>query len=124
MKSTLKFKFNAGFVGNKSMKLLINQQSVDVSENFIVDISVELPTEINFELSGKLPSDTVVENGKIIADKFIQLDEIEIDGFKLFPYQIPEKYLETSYWGENGLVKFIIDQDDPALWLLECPKII
>jgi len=124
MKSNLKFKFNAGFVENKSMKLLVNQQSVDVSEHFIVNISVELPTEINFELSGKLPSDTVVKNIKIIADKFIQLDEIEIDEFKIFPYQIPEKYLATNYWGKNGLVKFIIDQDDPALWLLECPGII
>ena len=27
-------------------------------------------------------------------------------------------------WGTNGIAKFIIDQDDPALWLIECPGII
>ena len=26
--------------------------------------------------------------------------------------------------GANGIAKFTIDRDDPALWLIECPGII
>lgn len=133
MKSNLKFNFTAGFVNGKGMNLSVNQKIISVSETFIVDIDVDLPTTIEFKLSGKNPGDTIVKDGKIVADKFITLEEIIIDGFKIIPYQLPEKYLiltgnrqtiSTNYWGMNGTAKLVIDQDDPALWLLECPGII
>jgi len=133
MKSNLKFNFTAGLINGIGMNLTVNQSPITVSEKFVVDIDVELPTTVEFQLSGKNPSDTVVKNGEILADKYVKLETIVVDGFTIFPYQVSERYLtlttnnttiSADYWGVNGIAKFTIDQDDPALWLIECPGII
>ncbi len=134
MKSQIDFIFSAGSINDQFMNIAVNGNPIEVRESFTASIEVELPTTIEIQVSGKSPSDTIVKNNVIIADKYIKLDSIYIDGFKVESWQIPEKYLilttinnevlSTDYWGKNGKVQFIIDQDDPALWLLECPKVI
>jgi hypothetical protein len=128
--------FQAGLVNNSPMEMTIsvNDKSINqpVTEQFQVALDVDLPAVVEFKLSGKSSADTLVVDDQIVADKFIKLESIELDGFPVKPWQIPDQYLylddgtnqhHTNYWGFNGTAKLIIDQTDPAFWLLECPKI-
>ena len=132
-----KFCFAAESVNNEFMALDIEidkaLQSVKVSENFIVDIDINLPADILFHLSKRKDNDTIVKDDKIVADKFIKLESLEIDGFFVHGWQLPDdkclfetadNTVSTVYWARNGTARLIIDNDDPALWLLDCPKII
>ena len=138
MNSNFKFLFKAGKVNNQfmSMQIKINEQlhSIHVCDNFCVQLDVNLPTEINFILTGKNANDTIMHGDEIIEDKFIMLEKIFVDNFEIDPWQLPEKYfkfltlnnecLKTNFWHTNGNVKLTLDQEDPVLWFLECPDII
>ena len=128
--------FQAGLVNNLPMEMtiIVNDKSINqpVTEQFQVVLDVDLPAMIEFKLAGKSSADTLVVNEQIVADKFIKLESIELDGFPVETWQIPDQYLylddgtrrhHTNYWGFNGTAKLIIDQSDPAFWLLECLKI-
>ena len=134
MKSHLTFNFSARAVNDQYMSMLNldSPESIQVLDQFTVSMEVELPFTLWFELSGKISNDTVVENGTIVADKFIKLESIQLDKFDLEVWRIPNKYLfltadgqdcPTNYWGKNGTANFIIDNQDPAFWLLECPDL-
>ena len=138
MKSKFKFTFSAGTVRDQYMNLELKIQDqftlpIIVNNKFEVTVDVLLPAVIEFHIAGKGKHDTIVKNNQIIADTFIKLDQIDIDGFVISPWQVPEEFfnltsedsvISTDYWGKNGIAKLTIDKDDPALWLLECPKII
>lgn len=140
MKTQLVLKFQAGLINNVPMtlKITVNDIANDltinqlVTEQFQVVVDVELPSVINFELADKLATDTIVVDNQIVADKFIKLESIELDGLEIDSWKIPAEYLyletentvhPTGYWGFNGTAKLIIDHDDPAFWLLECPAV-
>jgi hypothetical protein len=137
MITNFKFYFSAEQIRNEFMTLDIQidsfKQSIEVAKNFEFTIDINLPATILFHLNKRNHDDTIVQNDKIIADKFIRLDSLEIDGFFVNSYQLPEDkfYFDskngrfsTEYWSRNGTASLIIDNDDPALWLLDCPKII
>jgi hypothetical protein len=136
MKTHLVLKFQAGLINNVPMtlKITVNNIAINqpVTEQFQVAVDVELPSVVNFELTDKLATDTITVNNQIVADKFIKLESIELDGLEIDSWKIPAEYLylETentvhysAYWGFNGTAKLIIDHDDPAFWLLECPAV-
>lgn len=139
MIANFKFNFSAGSINNQYMLLSIGIENkttkpIHVADKFTFATDVRLPAEIEFHLNGRLENDTVVHNGEIVADKFIKLESLEIDGFFIESWQLPEEFfffnssentnLFTAYWARNGVAKLIIDKDDPALWLLDCSKII
>jgi|LakMenE18May11ns_1017448.scaffolds.fasta_scaffold9820430_1 hypothetical protein len=138
MKTNFEFNFSAGKTRDQFMSLEIKVKDqlsmpITVTEKFTTNITIDLPAEIEFHLIGRDRNDTIVEDNKIIADKFISLDSLNIDGFSVDGWQLPNEFFKLivdkhtttfgNYWNNNGVAKLIIDEDDPVLWLLECPKI-
>jgi|LakMenEpi03Aug12_release.lakeMendotaPanAssembly.Ray.scaffolds.fasta_scaffold163543_4 hypothetical protein len=138
MIASFKFNFSAGQVSDEYMFLELkfgNQiKQIETKDIFCVNVDIALPTTIEFHLGNRKDNDTITSNGEIVADKFIRIDSLEIDGFFIESWQLPEEsfYFETDqhtkifsyYWSRNGVAKLIIDKDDAALWLLDCKKII
>jgi hypothetical protein len=125
MITNLKLKFLYGCYNGK-IHMTINGQPVD-SE--LVDIDINLPTTVKIELSGKNYSvDTLVDSsGKILDDKFVQLKEMRLGGIpieeinliKICKYNTDQgKNIQSTYWGFNGLVEIIIDQENFIKYLL------
>lgn len=101
--------------------------SGNVEEEFVFEFDYpEQAFVLNIEHWGKLPSDTVVENGKIVRDRSFELEKIIVDGCDL-----EELVWESSFEAENGAVynsclffgpngKFIINLQNPVLyWILK-----
>jgi len=138
MITNFKFNFSAGQVCDEymSLELTANDQvwKIETKDIFCFSIDISLPAVIEFGLGNRQDNDTIIDNGEIVADKFIRLDSLEIDGFFIESWQLPEELFcfETDqltkifsyYWSRNGVAKLIIDKDDAALWLLDCTKII
>lgn len=140
MKTKLVFKFTAGKIDDKSMNLcmisdrteIFNQETLQ--ESFEIESTIDLPTTISFELSGKNNDDTKIDKfGNITADKFIKLESISVDGIEIESWRIPKEclYLQStdqripgSYWGFNGTAHLVIDKDDPVIWLLSHPSML
>ena len=87
-------KFDAS-ESNGLLSLKVNGQSVNVTEGPNI-LSVEVdPGDLTLEFSGKNPRrDTVVENGSIIRDKFINFSSININGFKLERYHLYHHFFD------------------------------
>lgn len=86
------------------------------------------PATLRIVVSNKnLSSDTQInEDGKIIADKFIELKKISIDGIDAnidFMQRImlntSEEKIKAQYWGFNGTVEIAFDQADSFAWHLK-----
>jgi len=74
----------------------------------------------------KLPSDTIVQDGKIVRDRSFELDKIIIDGYDLeeliwvseFSAENGQVYSSCLFFGPNG--KFKLDFYNPVLyWILK-----
>jgi len=139
MKFKFCFDFIAGAVNDKFMNLQLivdNQlmQNIAVNEKFSIESIIELPAQIKFLLSGKTNNDTIVENGKIVSDKYIALEKITIDRFEINPWALPKENFiltsfdnlveHTNYWGKNGNVTLIINDSDFISWLINNPSLL
>jgi len=98
-----------------------------VNNEYNYDIELdEGPCSLVIEHWDKLPSDTVVADGKIVKDRSFELESIVIDD-----YNLEELIWESKFFAENGNVypsclffgpngKFIIDLYNPVLyWILK-----
>jgi hypothetical protein len=79
MKCPIKFKFSAGKVNEQVMflKIIAHEQILfdsTVQETFEVSAEIDFPVDVEFWISGKHPSDTIVRDGQVVEDKFIKLD--------------------------------------------------
>lgn len=104
-------------------------QSLSVmSRALTINCKINLPGIIEFVITGKSDSDTVVDHcGNIVKDKFIHFDSMTIGGINIDSWQIPPSCLvvqsssditKNFFWNKNGSVKLIFDQDDPLIWIL------
>lgn len=74
----------------------------------------------------KLPSDTIVQHGKIVRDRSFEIDKIIIDNYDLeeliwnseFLANDGQRYPSCLFFGPNG--KFILNFHNPVLyWILK-----
>lgn len=87
-------KFDAS-ESNGLLSLRVNGQSVKVTEGPNT-LSVEAePGDLTLEFSGKNPRrDTILENGSIVRDKFINFDSMNVNGFKLERYHLYHHFFD------------------------------
>jgi len=114
----IKFLFEFGYVKNKTMTVKFIGDDIVINptgEKFVEQsLFVNLPKKIKIDFSGKdMKNDTIIEDNKIIADKFVKICSIKLD---MFP--INEVYLQqnivincenqskiaTNYVGFNGYI--------------------
>ena len=82
-----------------------------------VDLKLELPNKLIFELNGKNnESDTLVDtlSGQVLRDKYIRVTEFIVDQKPFDPNRIAQMFtlltehnetVYSSYWGFNGTVE-------------------
>lgn len=107
--------------------LLLSKESFD-TDTFTFTTRLDLPGELVINLYNKGPVDTLVDdNGHIIADKYIKLEELIIDRVPLHILSLinlPElnnnrQLIKTNYWGFNGAVRIKLLHADSFLWHLD-----
>ena len=85
-----------------------------------VDLKIELPNKLIFELNGKNnESDTLVDtlSGQVLRDKYIRVVDFIVDKKPFDPNRIAQMFtlstennetVYSSYWGFNGTVELDI----------------
>jgi hypothetical protein len=113
---------------------VVYQSTNMLVDTLCIEFAVCLPCTIKFKIGGRLSNDTVLDDqGNICKDKYIELKNINLDGFSIDAWKIPNSHLflqtedtihRTSFWSANGTAHLIIDQEDPLVWVLDHKKII
>ena len=127
MKINLKFK---NIVDSPNCRIACSNNLLyegHVNEEFMFDVDYPYQDyELVIEHWGKLPSDTIVEDGKIVRDRSFEIEKIIIDGSDLeelvwesrFEANDGAVYNSCLFFGPNG--KFIINLHNPVLyWILK-----
>ena len=133
-KSKISLVFDIGRVDDTSMAMTFIygkdcDQICDLPHGrYVHEIDIEFPSRLSIQLSGKQPNDTKVDSeGKIIADKYIKLESILVDGYPTDPnwacrfltlYPEDRDPVVTNYWGFNGTVDIDFDSDNAFVWLV------
>jgi hypothetical protein len=104
-----------GRFAGQAMSLLVRANTCviydDVSPNQTtvrLEFECDLPAQIEFNVAGKQPFDTRLdESGNIVEDKFIRVDRIIIDRMPVEPWMIESKLIDfggqkTNYFHSNG----------------------
>ena len=138
MKANLTLKIKSGQVNGQGMNLcirdqrhvLFEQQNIAPGE-FALDLDVQFPAVLTFDISGRGANDTQINSkGDIVADKFLSLDWFELVGKRISTYQLNNRILSYQtnskldaipafYWNCNGQAVLTIQSDDPLVWLLQ-----
>jgi hypothetical protein len=119
---------------NGTMRMQMFIDDIQIADYFDIEsdlLEVEhqfmWPATLKLVLSDKnLSSDTKIDNdGKIVADKFIELTKIYIDGvdaniefMQRIVLNTNEEKIKTCYWGFNGTVEIAFDLIDSFAWHL------
>jgi len=96
----------------------------------VINMSVDWPSTLYIESFGKGNRDTKLsDDGEILADKHITIENIIIDGIIIYPEHIfMHKIIEfnhgdaqefTNYLGFNGIAKINFSGSKPIYWLLK-----
>lgn len=126
-----------GKVNNKAMTLSLynhNHHLLSITEwknnKEILEFDLNLPIELKFKTDGKHKFDTIVDDsGNIIADKFIRIDGICVDGRWIKTWMLEGKLIQftenlgdtkiSNYFGKNGIGMFSIPYEDLLEFWLE-----
>jgi hypothetical protein len=126
-KCRLKLDFKFGKTNSDYMNLLVIHRekqynvSPDSNDCASVDLNLNLPDVVVLIVSNKNINDTIVDSeGNIVEDRYIQLQSAHIDGFELnYNFLHKKVVLNTtnnsvvsSYFGFNGFVNLIFDQEN------------
>ena len=93
-----------------------------------INHSMIFPNTVKFKLTNKNPNtDTKVIDGKIVADKNVQLTNliignIPVESHKLFNicnYRYNDQTTINTFWAFNGIVTIDFDVDNFILWHLK-----
>lgn len=127
MKLQLKFK---NIVDSPHCVIRMNEQELYrgvTPANFLNEFEqLESDCVLVIEHIDKLPSDTIVEDGKIIRDRSFELDQIIIDEYNLeelkwaseFRASDGAVYTSCLFFGPNG--EFVLKFNNPVLrWILK-----
>ena len=123
----IKFEFEFGSIDNRFMQVtVINRDQTNLvtpndSNIGIVEIDIELPTQIILTFTGKNPdTDTLAdENGNITKDIYVKIVSILLDGFELNDTYLHQKIklltetnqeIITSYIGFNGSIQMDLSE--------------
>lgn len=136
--STLKLEFEISTIDGNSMSMIVNNNGVLTTlENlqegiFVYQDYLRFPSTFSISVAGKGPLDTQVDDqGNIIKDKYIKLNNIEVDGLNCDPYYLYQKIVLNSvdgqivtsnYWGFNGVVNLNFSESNSFYWGLHCVK--
>lgn len=138
MKTNITFDLEIGTFQNQSMileinsnnKLLLSPTQFSTAGNTSINFSANLPANFKIIVTGRQPGDTEVDqNGRILQDKYIYLQNIIIFETKIETYKMPKNILSykdtngeilepSHFWNRNGEIVLSIDDSDPLLWLL------
>jgi hypothetical protein len=131
--SDLELEFNIGHCnGTMSMEIfandtLVSSYSLFDTDRFVFKHCIDWPTTLKIVLSNKnlLHDTTVNSDGKIIADKYIQLIRIVVDRIEASVEHMNSIVLNTddnkitaTYWGFNGYVELNLTQENSFMWHL------
>lgn len=127
--ATVKLIFDIGVTNGSSMSLVVGDQTFNnlSAGRFETEILVEFPSNLKIVVDGKETNDTIVVDGEIVADKYIKLDEMYIDGIKISDNLLYNLELHTTrnsivtsnYWGFNGFVNLEFDCDSAFNWIVK-----
>lgn len=134
----IKLVIKAGRFGHSTMSLEIRQNGTPLAcygvDQFPehpehIEFDCDLPLHLEFVVDGKNVHDTLVgENGEILEDKCIVVEQMCIDGIWLKKWYLESRGFEfvtfdgvtrhTNYFGSNGKAEFRIPyQDLLEFWL-------
>lgn len=102
LKFTLEFGECHGYmaVACYANDMLIAEPAPTSSNNVIVYTDVDLPLDLTIKVSGKnLNTDTVVENNKIVKDKYVKLKDVYLAKYPVNPTVM---YNLCSFTHSNG----------------------
>ena len=131
--SDLDLEFKIGHCNSTmSMEILVDDTpmasypSFDTNR-FVLKHRINWPSTLKIVLSNKnLLHDTMVDaDGKIIADKYIQLTRVVVDRIETTVEYInsvvlntDDNKITTTYWGFNGFVELDFTQENSFMWHL------
>jgi hypothetical protein len=113
--------------------ILYHDTIIEFNE-LLFDISpTDVSQHLTIEFLNKYEDDTLLENGEVVKDKFLQIKSLKLDDVELLPYKYfkyyprytkgfletgnpAEKILRTNFLSFNGVV--IIDFEIPVLSFL------
>lgn len=139
MRDNLTLKIKSGQVNGQGMNLCISNQQKHVlydqknilSGEFTIELDVDFPLTLVFDISGRGNNDTQVDSqGNIVADKFLSLEWFELVDKRISTYQLSQYILSYQaigklnggpafYWNCNGQAMLTISSDDPLVWLIQ-----
>ena len=123
---TLKFKFGKTNDDYMNLKIVHENSEYSVVPNAddcsTFQIKLNLPDKIVLSVSNKNEFDTVVDDqGNIVQDRYIQLQEASLDGFELNHHFLHKKIkltttnnneVTSNYFGFNGFVELDFNQSN------------
>lgn len=127
------FVFNVSTINNKSMSMRIKNETFTnlPAGIFKYTTDIKFPSQLNIDVFGKSPNDTVVKDGKIIKDKSIQLQDITFNDVSVDYNYLQQcvklrtsdnKEINSSYWGFNGTATINFNANNAFLWLVQAKK--
>ena len=132
--------FSSNFNGSMSAKFFTDSKTIFQVPSFnegmnFFDFEIKLPTNLNIFIDGKDKLiDTVVdEHGKIIMDKFLRIDKIQIDGkpvdqnaiHKIVKMNTNEgETIVSNYIGFNGVVSIDLNYEDSLIAHLHIEQLL
>jgi hypothetical protein len=132
--SYIKLDFRVGKINDESMSLIIingaeKKVYSTLDEQLCCELIIDFPAQVKIIVFNKGPNDTIVdENQNVIKDKFIQLENLQVDNLQCNPLYLKNKIKLTTndgrifydnYWGFNGEVTLDFSQKNSIFWAFE-----
>jgi hypothetical protein len=106
--------------GNNTLLSLHNVLETHRTEHILVN----WPSTIIIKLSGKnMETDTIVDNNSIVADKYVKLNSLTVNGFALIP-QAMYAVCGEVHWGYPGDIVIAFTEDNPMRWNLRLNNVL
>jgi len=132
----LSMNLSVGHCRGTSMSLCVTVNGEEIYKadsidepTIIIEHSAILPLSLIFDVGNKSDSDTVIDsNGKILEDKFIQVDRLLLDGLDIKPWVLQSRVFEfnsnngmtkTNCFAYNGQASMNVEQTDLLKYFLE-----
>jgi hypothetical protein len=117
--------------GSMTVNIFDNKGLVSTLENQVGTVTfthdLTFPNTLKFVLTNKNSKiDTEVQDGKIIADKYVQLTKMSVGNIpvgslnlpKLCDYHYNNQHTTSVYWSFNGTVNIDFNTEDFLMWHL------
>lgn len=124
----LKLVFKFVPLDEKYMNLTVvtNLETVEVqpADTVVIEVNATMPSDIMLYLSGKGANDTIVsDDGKILADKHVELVAVEIDRLPVIQHFVQNwpvsNNRRTSYFGFNETVVLELHEQNPFYFVIK-----